>query len=325
MARCLCLLAAVFALLGSVTDAQAQAYQNGPPPKNRLLLRDLTVFRWNPIGLITDARVTWRFRLYEHESMALRDNFVGLGLAPVVSGGFARVGAFVEVAPLSMLQLWANYEVVQYYGSSGFLQSWPDAASANYSDSEQERLADLPKGDAQRNYAASGTQLNLGATLQLKVGPVIARALPRAILPHYKLRTGDRVFYDIFNDVLTGNDSWYFVNDLDLAYMLPLGDKGRQLVAGVRWTMTAPFYAAKDFADGTVQTTGNGPTHRLGPLFAYTFFQNDGAMFNAPTIVLVLNWWLKHEYRTGRDVSQAVPYFVLGFSFSSDFLAPAGR
>jgi hypothetical protein len=38
--------------------------------------------------------------------------------------------------------------------------------------------------------------------------------------------------------------------------------------------------------------------------------------------VLITSWYLKHRYRTGQDVSQAVPYVVLGFAFTSD-LVPA--
>lgn len=33
---------------------------------------------------------------------------------------------------------------------------------------------------------------------------------------------------------------------------------------------------------------------------------------------MIVNWWLEHPYRTGQEVSQAVPYIVLGFAFNGD-------
>ena len=43
-----------------------------------------------------------------------------------------------------------------------------------------------------------------------------------------------------------------------------------------------------------------------------------GVFFNNPTAILIVNWWLEHPYRTGQEVSQAVPYIVLGFAFNGD-------
>jgi hypothetical protein len=325
MRRLLQLICVLCVTAGLSSTASAQAYQNGPPPQHRLVLRDTTVFRLNPLGLITDARLTYRFRLFESQKVAFRDNFIGIGLAPAVSGAFARVGAYVEVQPTSFLQLWANYEAVSYFGASDFFQSFPDAMS-DYSDTVIKARGELEKTDPLKNYSTTGSQFNVGGTLQFRVdlpslgGGIIARDLFRASQGHYKLRAGDRVYYDIVSDVLTENHGWYVVNDVDFGFQKAMNARGASLVAGVRWTLTAPFYSEKAFADGNIQTTGNGPTHRVGPLFAYTFYQEDGRRFNAPTVLLLLNWWVKHEYRTGLDVSSAMPYFILGFSFSGDFL-----
>jgi hypothetical protein len=58
----------------------------------------------------------------------------------------------------------------------------------------------------------------------------------------------------------------------------------------------------------------------VGLLAAYTFFDEGYTAFNKPTVVLISSWYLKHRYRTGQDVSQAVPYVVLGFAFTSDLI-----
>ena len=59
----------------------------------------------------------------------------------------------------------------------------------------------------------------------------------------------------------------------------------------------------------------NTPIVRTGPLLAYVFFDDPNTAFNKPAILLILNWNIKHRFRTGRDVSAAVPYVVLGFKF----------
>lgn len=220
------LLPALAALLTAV-PARAQGYRDGGPPRHRVVYRDLTLVRVNPLGLITDARLSYRYRLYEHPSVALRDNFVSVGLAPTLSAAFARIGPIVEVQPASFLTLWAQYELIGYFGSFNLLQSFPtvDRAKVNYSDTS---LRALSKGDAAtKNYATTGTQLLVGANLQLKVGPIVFRDQARAGRPDMKLRAGDRAFYDIYYDLLVGDGGWWAHNDADLLV--------QPSTAGSRW------------------------------------------------------------------------------------------
>ncbi len=312
---------AVLALISSSPPALAQTYRDGPPPKHRLVYRDLTLVRVNPVGLITDARLSYRHRLYASQSSALRDNFVSIGVAPSLSAAFARVGPVIEIQPASFLQLWGLYEVIGYFGAFNLLQSFPtaDATKVDYSDSELRRRSGL--GEPAKNYAASGAQLVLGANLQLKLGPVVVRDLVRAGRPDMKLRPGDRAFYEIFYDLLVGDGGWWASNDADLLFQ---GLEGR-LTVGVRWTTSRAFYTSEHFAAGDDPGKAPGAIHRLGPVAAWTFRKPDGAAFE-PTLLLVANWWLKSPYRTGQDVSQAVPYLILALNISGDLLpAPPPR
>jgi hypothetical protein len=73
--------------------------------------------------------------------------------------------------------------------------------------------------------------------------------------------------------------------------------------------------------DGAVSTAEiNDGTHRVGPLVAYTLYDEPGGRTNRPTIIGILNWHTQHPYRTGRDISPALPYFVVGYSISGDLL-----
>jgi len=300
--------------------ASAPVAQPTPPalPQHRLFLRSTNLIRYNPLGLITDNHISFRRMLYRDDSVFLRDNFVGAGFTPQVSAAFARVGALVEVQPLSALRLWANFDVVGYFGTFGLLQSF-NSPTADFSDTTITQLGQLPAGDPQKNFPTWGTQLTLGADVQLKIGPVAARNLFRLVRGSYQLRQGDTVYYDQFYDVLAPNEGFYINNDTDLLYVSDFG-----LVAGVRMNTTMPFYAPHQFtqeerAAGIVDHA-NGPTLRAGPLVSYTFFDDERALFNKPTIMVVGNWWLAHRYRTGQDVSQAVPYLVIGFQVTTDLL-----
>jgi hypothetical protein len=308
---------AASAVIAAAPDSNAQAYRDGPPPQHRVVYRDLTLFRWNPLGLISDARITYRYRLYKSESLAFRDNFIGVGIAPALSGAFLRGGPMLEFQPTSFLQLWGIYEFIGYFGAFNFLQSYQtaDATRVNYSDTELERRGDLPSGDPDKNYSTTGTQLLFGGNLQFKFGPVVVRDQIRFGRANMDLRPGDRAYYDIFYDLLVGNRGFWMSNDADLLYQA----LDSRLTFGIRYTAGQAFYKPEHFATGDNQNNGPVSIHRAGPLVAWTFKKPDGASIE-PTVLLVLNWWLKSPYRTGQDVSQAVPYIVAAFNITGDLL-----
>ncbi len=300
-----------------VPNGRAQTWQNAPPPQHRLVYRDLSSVRINPIGLSTDARISYRYRLYRDESVMLRDNFVSIGLAPALTGAAARIGLYAELQPLSMLQLWANYEVVQFFDASMFrLQSFKSAA-APVSDEILDQLGTLPATDPRRSYAAGGTQLTLGVNLQAKVKSVVVRSQARFIRPDYELRAGDHVYYDIVYDIVAPNRGWTATNDADLLWKSDWG-----LTAGLRWTWTSAFYGPEHLAANEVPVLDT--THRVGPVVAYELASENGKRFNQPTLLLVAQWWTKHSWRTGQEggVSQAIPCLVLAFAFNGDLFEP---
>lgn len=309
---------AAASVVGSVAvDADAQAYRDGPPPQHRIVYRDLTLFRWNPLGLISDARISYRLRLYENQKLAFRDNFLGIGIAPALSGGFLRGGPFIEFQPASFLQLWGMFEFIGYFGAFNFLQSYPtaDSSRVNYSDTELARRGDLAKGNPEKNYAATGTQVQYGANLQFKFGSIVVRDQLRFGRASMNLRSGDRAYYDIFYDLLIGNRGDWMTNDADVLYQ----GLGNRLTVGLRYSMGKAFYLPEHFGAGDDQGKAPDSIHRAGPLVAWTFKKPDGASLE-PTLLLVLNWWLKSPYRTGQDVSQGVPYIVAAVNITGDLL-----
>jgi hypothetical protein len=284
-------------------------------PKHSLFLRNTSIGRLNPLGLIDLLQIGYRRRLYKEDEPALADNFVGVGLVPALSPAFGRFGPIVEFQPASILQLWASYEVVRYFGGFNLLQSF-GSPLADFSGTEIHRRGQLPKNDPQANYAATGTQLNLGATAQIKIGPIAIRNLFRAMRPDYHLRAGDRVVYDILFDVLVPDGGWFINNDVDALVVTKFG-----FSFGARWTSNYAFYRARDYAPGEdTSQNPNTPMHRVGPVLAYSFWKDRGGAFDNPTVLFIANWWLEHRWRTGQDVSPSYPYLALGFQFTGELM-----
>lgn len=301
--------AVVPALLMCAISAPALAEEpeeRRPEPDQKIVYRNLTVARLNPLGLLEFLDVGYQQRLFVSSSPLFKDNFASIGARLLLSPAFARMSAVLRIQPLSILQFFAEYELGGHFGTFNFLQSFP-SASADYSDTAIDALED-------RAYATTGSQIAVGGTLQLKVGPIAARSTARFIRPDYDLRDGDQVFYDTTYDLLIPDRGWAMNKDTDLLFVSDFG-----LVAGLRWTMSQAFFKPSHIVPYSQEPgLAPGAQHRVGPFFAYEFFDKPGARFNKPTALLIVNWWVKHQYRTGQDVSQAFPLIILGFVVSGD-------
>ena len=291
------------AALAAIPAAEAAS-----PPEHRITYDNLFAARVNPLGLIEYIELAYQQRLYLSDSPLFDNNFVSVGVRPAITPAWARIQAVLRVQPTSFMQVWAEYAAGGHFGSFGLMQSF--------------RYADAPFNDTIRdqgeeaglNYAATGTQIGLGVLLQAKVGPIAARSSTRFIRGDHDLREGDTAYYDIIYDLVIPDEGWASNTDTDLLYLTDFG-----LTAGVRWTFNAVFARETDLdPNRTTPGNPNSPYHRIGPLVAYTFFNEPGAAFDQPTVMVLANWWLKHRFRTGEDVSQALPYIILGFSFRGD-------
>ncbi|ATB40658.1 hypothetical protein CYFUS_006109 [Cystobacter fuscus] len=260
--------------------------------------------RANPTGLFTNLTFQVRYRLYESESPLLKDNYIGLGPVAFVSPALVRGGLGVEFQPLPILQLSASYEGVGWFGNFNYLQSFPSPNS----DASDRRLAELG-GVGGSNYVSNGTLFTVAALLQFKAGPLAVRSNPRLFNFNMKLRDGDHVFYEPVLDVVAPNNGWVATNDADLLYLMG------GLTVGLRYTVTGSFYQPEHYPAGETDLGLNPTIHRAGPFISYTFYDEPDRLFNAPSVVLISQWFLSHRYRTGAEVSQAMPWFALAFQF----------
>ncbi len=308
------ILALVFALSACAVLVSPCAAQVRPQPETEVHYRSLTAARVNPLGLVSFLEMTGRRRLYSSEETILTQNYAGIGITGGLSPAWGRVGVIAEVQPLSILRLYASYELVGYFSSFNLFASFPSATS-EFSDTVIRQRTSQP---GLGSYATYGAQLTLGGTLQMKIGPIAVRDLFRVAQVSFGMQRGDRVFYDQITDMLVPNDGWFLVNDVDVLALFDVG-----LAIGARWTYSHPFYTATSYAPTDDPSHApNNDIHRLGLIAAYTFEDNHGARFDRPTLILIAQWHLVHRYRTGADVNVAAPYTALAFQFTGDLLSP---
>jgi hypothetical protein len=136
------------------------------------------------------------------------------------------------------------------------------------------------------------------------------------------LRGGDTAYYDPIIDTMSPGRGVVMYNDLDVFFLhdLPPGgsfSRGR-VAAGARYTLIEPMFDRTDFRPGEDLSRERNEIHRVGPLLAFSLFDDGFSRFHEPTIVTIVQWYAAHRYRTGKDEHQAVPYLVLAFLFQSD-------
>lgn len=306
---------------GSARDAHAQERFNTRVGRvtNGRYYRATVAVRMNPIGVFAEARAGYRHRLFDpgRGPILLRNTYFAIAPSVALSPAFVRPGVALELSPLAILNLSAVFEYVQYFGSFNLAQTFQNA-SAQYSSASVFGSAFGRDGGAE---TARGLQVHLSALLQARAGDLVVRSNFRGIYFDLTFSKDANnapagsgpgpVFYDQFFDALAPTRGWLFVNDTDLLYSSP--DLG--LTLGLRFSATMPIYTAREYGSGPADA--DQTTLRLGPLFAYTFREGRHGAFNAPSMFVAAQWWIRHPYRT-EGVGAALPMIAIGFSFRGD-------
>ncbi|MCY1031645.1 hypothetical protein OV207_09290 [Corallococcus sp. BB11-1] len=308
--------AAMMALVGLSVPATAQqpappTTENVPPPvlppmpERRIFFTSLNVFRYNPLGLESQNKLVYQKRLFDSPSLLLRDTFASAAASLRLSPAFFKLGPVVDLQPVAVFNLRAGYEYVQFFGTFGSVQSYPDSFQ-DYDD-------DLRSETNDTAYGTSGHHFFVEPTLQAKVKSVALRTKMAIEYWNMDLRDGGTrgTFYDPTLDTLVPGKGWVLANDTDLLWM------------GDRWTLGARFSAVwPNYDDSTNavdplpgRTLPTNKHMRVGPIIAYAFDTRPGGFMSKPTAVLIAGWYLTHENR-----NSALPYLLAGFSFSSELL-----
>ena len=295
------------------------------PPKHSLYYGNTTALRLNPLGLENRFQIDYRWRVYDNATSKLKKgSYVAFGVEPLLNPAITRLSAVLTVQPLAVLQLRAAYGMLAHFGTFDFMQSYNTPTAEHYT-AEYESTTDS-------RYKSVGGQAQLAALLQAKVGPIAIRNNFQAYRTDINLADNDgdgrqdTVFYYVRDDIMIQGHGWHLINDSDVLFVSKFG-----LTAGVRATVVKPIYKKEAFLPGEANDDPNGPTFRVGPLLAYTFFDRPGKRFNKPAILLISQWWVKHRYRVSGspelssdgavergslgDSLAGMPTLVLGFTF----------
>jgi hypothetical protein len=210
---------------------------------------------------------------------------------------------------MSVLTLRGGAEFHQDFGAFGIHQSFGSPLD-DWSDTALNRGKDMGL-----SYITKGWRIYIEPTIRLKVGPIALQNRLAFEYWSFNLRDGDTVFYDQTLDTLVPNRGWVVSNDLDVVWVA----EKYKFILGIRYSAVHAFYDARHYRPDEPKVNLNDQ-QRLGPIFAYTFFDHHGAKFDHPTLVVIVNWYAEHRFRTGADVNAGIPYGVLGFAFTSDLI-----
>lgn len=275
--------------------------------RHRFVYRNFLAFRANPLGAVDELTLAYRLQLSMKDALLFADTYLLAGGHVFMTPAFVRAGPVLEIQPLAVLNLSATYDFIQTFNSFGQTQSYPSASSPVGPDDIKRKL----KGG--EHYPTRGQMLTLSGVFQFKVKQIAMRNIVKGYWTQMRLRGGDRVFYDPALDMAAPRRGWTLTYDADLIYLFDFG-----LSLLVRNSLTHAFYRRDDFLPGEPVSQPNGPTLRIGPAAAYTFFDRAGVRFNKPSVFFLAQWWYRHRFRTGEQTSPGIPYIALGFQFEGD-------
>lgn len=198
----------------------------GEPPRREL--RTTLAVLSNPVGVQDVSELSWRWDLFASKSALLSDAHVAVGVASDLTPAYARGGPFVELSPLSILDLRLGAEPVYYFGSFGHAASYPSL------DSDFSRAA----REARKDTAASGwgSRVYLAPTLKAKAGPWIG--VVSAELERWDVDVAGPFFYEPLRDtLLAAHGATLWRGAALLLHERRLG-QGRKWVAGVAYHST---------------------------------------------------------------------------------------
>jgi hypothetical protein len=223
------------ALLPLALDAQEAASE----PRPRREVRQSLGTAVNPLGLQSGVDVSWRWPLSRSSRPLLSEAHVTIGLADRLSPAYDRLGAFVEVAPLSVLDVRVGLEPVYYFGTFNSMIGFP-GYDARFDDRARQGLR--AEGRARAGLAG---RAYVAPTVKVKIGRVIARA--HADLEWWRARPpGAPFFYEPTRDTLLDARGDAMMTAETLVVYELSRRAGRKLLAGPVHTLTRVYAAPRN-------------------------------------------------------------------------------
>ncbi|MEZ0314768.1 MAG: hypothetical protein ACAI38_23605 [Myxococcota bacterium] len=259
--------------------------------------------RINPLGLFEQfqLRLTKPLASADETDPLWAGTYVRAEATLFASPATIGPGVGITAQPINILRLSASYTPIYYWGTFDSLQSF-QSPNADYRPSQAENRP---------SYSAWIHQWNIALLLQMKVKRFVVRSETVGSYLHANLQGSDTVYYDFVWDIATPKRGWVIQNDSDFLWLVT-----DRLTVGVRNTLITAIYPDWVFLPGEDRDPDNLPTDRMGPIIAYKLSLEKTGKFREPTLFLTTQWYIASKYRTGEDVSRAIPYLLGGINFS---------
>ncbi len=149
----------------------------------------------NNAGLQNTIGISWTWPLSSSDHPLLRDAHIATGIANALTPAQARVGGWVEVSPLSILDIRAGVDPSAYFGTFNALQSF-ERYDEPFDKDDRDARGGAKAGRGARTYVAP--------TLKLKAGPVLAAATSE--FEWWRSNAKGVMFYEPTRDTLLKSD-----------------------------------------------------------------------------------------------------------------------
>ncbi|MBX7184709.1 MAG: hypothetical protein K1Y01_06125 [Vicinamibacteria bacterium] len=246
-------------------------------------------FVLNPLGVMDSLDVSWTKPINQSDDLLHKDAHLATGLMNRFTPAFARVGAWFEYSPLSVVDLRVGVEPIYYFGTfKAFLPF--EKASANFDDDViRERQGQAAAGFAGRAF--------FSPTLKARAGSVVARA--RAEVSRYKAaKAGEPYFYEPILDTLVRAKGSTVLTLEVLALREFDRGNGRKFLIGPVYDLT---------------TVRQAPENRKQDIGAIAAWSKSGAFHSVsdPALAAKVVYFLEDPVRR----HEAAAFITLGFRF----------
>jgi hypothetical protein len=119
-------------------------------------------FQLNPLGLRGEVEATWKWRLSHSENPLLKDAHVAFGIADQTSPAYSEAQFWLEVSPLSILDLRAGANGVLYFGTFGNVLGFESYGDDFSDDARKARKEEAEAGTARRLYLTPVVKFKAG-------------------------------------------------------------------------------------------------------------------------------------------------------------------
>jgi len=244
----------------------------------------------NPIGLEDHLTLQWSWDLSDSTNPFLADAHFAAGVSNHFSPAYDRLELWVELSPLSVLDLRAGVEPLVYFGSFGHIVAFP-SYDAPFGKEALEAVKD-------QAVSATGVRYHFTPIFKIKLGRVVARTA--ATFEWWRVDAPGPFFYEPWRDtLLDAEGDELLALSSQLLYEFP-GSGGKKILAGA-------YHELVDVHDAP-----QNRRQRLGPLVLWTLGAKKLGV-REPTVIGTVYTYVEDPNRDG----ELGGFLALTFGFGS--------